>query len=92
MTERRFRNVVGPQIRKARNEKGWSQLTFEARLQVAGLGLSRSSVAKIELQIRSVFDYELQIIAEVLEVSPEALFPPISRTKKDLKQLTRDDR
>jgi len=73
---RRFRNAVGPQIRKLRTQKKLSQDAFASKLQLAGLELDRISVAKIEMQIRSVFDYELSVIADVLEVATDDLRLP----------------
>jgi len=84
---RRFRNVAGPQIAAARENLGWKQKDLEAKLQLAGLDFSRVTVARIENRIRSVYDYELQIIAGVLRVSPEQLMPPMEKTVEKLDEL-----
>ena len=81
MVKLRFRsmtnsqNIVGPQIRRLRNVKGWSQEVFAARLGVAGLDMSRGTLAKIEAQVRCVSDAELALLAKALGVKVDDLFP-----------------
>ncbi len=41
-----YKNNIGPQVRRKRYALGWSQSTFAAKLQVAGLDISRSGVSK----------------------------------------------
>jgi transcriptional regulator with XRE-family HTH domain len=84
---RRFRNAVGPRIRKLRTQKNLSQEAFASKLQLAGLDLDRISVAKIEMQIRSVFDFELAVIADVLEVTTDDLRIPRVQLKGILPAL-----
>ncbi|HEY3914080.1 MAG TPA: helix-turn-helix transcriptional regulator [Verrucomicrobiae bacterium] len=84
---KRFRNAVGPQIRKLRTQRNLSQDALAAKLQLAGLDLDRISVAKIETQIRSVFDYELATIADVLGVTMDDLRMPRVRLKNLLPAL-----
>ena len=86
-TPRRFRNAVGPQIAKVRNERNLTQEEFAAKLQVAGLDLDRIAVAKIEARIRSVFDFELAMIAHLLTVSTDELLPRHTELKKSLPSL-----
>ena len=74
-TERRFRNSIGPRLRRLRTEAGLTQDALAGKLQRAGLDMDRTAVAKIEIQLRSVFDYELAMIARVLSVSPDELLP-----------------
>lgn len=75
-------NIVGPQIRKARYQLGLSQEKMAAKCQMAGLDISRSTLGQIEARIRFVSDEELLVIASVLQVSTDELFP------KDLKRKT----
>ena len=71
---KRFRNILGPKIRELRQNAGLSQDDLAARLQLAGLeNLDRVAVAKIESQIRSIFEYELIVLGSVLKVTPEEL-------------------
>lgn len=77
-TVRRFRNSIGPQLRKLRNQRNLTQDALAARLQRAGLDIDRTALAKIETQIRSVFDFELAMIARVLRVHTDELLPPLA--------------
>lgn len=77
----RFRNILGPNIRKWRKKAGLSQDDLAARLQLAGLeNIDRVAVAKIESQIRSLFDYELIVIGIVLKVSSEEMIAVSDRS------------
>ena len=84
---RRFRNAAGPQIRKFRNQKELTQDQLAARIQLAGLDLDRTALAKIEAQIRSLFDFELAIIAKALAVSMSDLVPVERRLREILPAL-----
>jgi transcriptional regulator with XRE-family HTH domain len=68
-------NVVGPQVRKLRQGKGWTQSELAARLQLAQWDTSRESVTSLENSQRRVPDLELLILARVLGVKMENLFP-----------------
>lgn len=68
--------------------KSLTQDQLAARLQLAGLhNLDRVSVAKIESQLRSVFDFELALIARELGVDPTKLLPSEQALKGDLDDL-----
>jgi transcriptional regulator with XRE-family HTH domain len=73
--QKRLRNIVGPQVRKLRYEKGLTQELFAARCSVLGLELSRATLSKIEAQLRCVMDRELVILAKALNVEITALMP-----------------
>ena len=84
----RYRNCIGPNIRKLRARMAWTQEVFAGRLQLSGLHhFDRVTVAKIESQIRSVYDYELLVIAKELEVAPQDLFPSPDAFRSDLSKL-----
>ena len=68
-------NIVGPQIRKLRYRAGISQEEMAARCQRAGLDISRSTLAQIEIRFRYVSDQELYILARALNISPNDLYP-----------------
>ena len=76
-------NLIGPAVRKFRNQKNWTQEALAARLQVEGWDVSRESVAKLEAQFRRAPDCELLFLAKVLGVEVMELFP----AKLDLKKL-----
>jgi len=69
-------------------EKELTQDQLAARLQLAGLHhLDRVAVAKIESQLRSVFDFELIVIAAELGGEPTRLLPSVRSLKSDLEDL-----
>ena len=83
-------NVIGPQVRKLRFRKQWTQQQFAVKLQLFGWDTSRESVAKLEHQRRRVPDVELFVLAKVLSVKLEDLFPRNLRTRiKELGPLYR---
>ena len=75
MEQRPTSNAVGAQIRKLRSAKDMTQERLVAQCQLTGLGLTRGTLAKIEAQIRGCSAEELFIIAKVLGVRMEELFP-----------------
>lgn len=77
------RNAVGPQIRRLRFRKEWTQAFLAERLQLAGWDCSRSLLAKIEAQQVWVSDFELLYFAKVFKVSLEALFESLDPVKND---------
>jgi transcriptional regulator with XRE-family HTH domain len=74
-------NVIGPQVRRIREQKGWSQNKLAVKLQVAGWDTSQDSVSRLENQDRRVPDLELFILADVLKVKLDDLFPKHLRGK-----------
>lgn len=75
-------NVVGPQIRKLRNQRGWTQEFLAQKLQLAGWDVSRTSLAKLESKLRWVSDCELLFFAKVFSVELKDLFPAGLELKK----------
>ncbi|MFA5263841.1 MAG: helix-turn-helix domain-containing protein [Opitutaceae bacterium] len=69
------RNVVGPQIRVLRSRRGWSQPVLAAKCQLVGWDVSRDIIARIELRVRWVADFELMLLAQVLGVPVGSLLP-----------------
>jgi transcriptional regulator with XRE-family HTH domain len=68
-------NVVGPQVRRFRVRKRWTQSVLAQKLQLQGWDVSLQSVGKLEAQLRRVPDCELMFLAKVLGVSVTDLFP-----------------
>jgi transcriptional regulator with XRE-family HTH domain len=71
----RYKNNIRPQVRRKRYALGWSQSTFAAKLQVAGLDISRGGVSKIEARLRFLDDKDLMFLAEVVKGPVQELFP-----------------
>ena len=67
-------NIVGPQVRRLRTALHWTQEDLATKLQRAGWDISRSGVAKVELQCRGVPDLNLKHLAQALGVAVVALF------------------
>lgn len=89
---RRFRNSVGPAVRRLRVERGLTQDQFSARLILAGLqNADRVWVAKVESQIRSVFDFELAVVAAALGTRADDLLPKQKELKRDLPALQKGE-
>ena len=67
------KNVCGERVREARNKKMISQSDLAAQLQVKGIIIERDSISRIEIGTRFVADYELMVLADVLDVPVEWL-------------------
>lgn len=90
---RRYRNSVGPAVRRLRIERGLTHDQLAARLNLAGLtGPDRLWVLRVESQYRSLYDYELAVIAEVLGVTANDLLPKPKELKRDLSALQEGER
>jgi transcriptional regulator with XRE-family HTH domain len=74
-------NVVGPEIRRIRFQKGWTQGVLAARCSRAGWDISENTIAKIEARIRCVTDTEIVRLARALGVQLEDVFPANLRKK-----------
>ena len=73
--KRKPANIVGKEIQKRRYELNLTQEQFATQCQLHGLDISRGTVSQIEAQIRCVSDSELFLLASVLGVSTESLYP-----------------
>jgi len=88
MPSNRYRNTCGKLIRGNRIKLAWTQDDLAAKLQLAGLShIDRVSLAKIESNIRSVYDYELVIIADVFKISLEEIVPKAATVRANLQKL-----
>lgn len=67
-------NVVGPKLKSLRNDKNISQTEFSKLCKEKGVKRSVATISKIENQLRSVYDYEVQIFAEVLGIPINELY------------------
>jgi transcriptional regulator with XRE-family HTH domain len=65
------RNIIGPQLRKLRFQKGLSQQRLAELLQRKGWDVSRGVIARIEGQVRWIADFELLFLSETLGVAPD---------------------
>ena len=67
------KNVCGRRVKEARFHRRISQEELAAKLQIEGITIERDSVSRIEIGTRFVADYELMILAKVLDVKLEWL-------------------
>ena len=79
------KNLVGKNVSEERKKRGLQQKELLARLQVAGVDISPSSLSKLEGQTRLVTDKELVAIAGALNVTTDDLLK--KRRKKKNKNL-----
>ena len=86
------RNMIGPHIRRIRNERGLSQPKLAELLQRKGWDISRDTLAKIEDQRRWVSDFETAFLAEALTVSLPDLFVARGRSPKARDYISRLER
>ena len=86
---RTHRNLVGTEIRRRRRHLGWSQSRLARKLQLAGLHISRSGLAKIECGMLWVGDFELLYFVRVLGVAMHDLFPAVESNESLNNALTR---
>ena len=74
-------NISGDRIHQARTAQRLSQDALAAKLQVAGLGIGREAISRIETGLRFVTDYELVIFARVLKLPPQQHPPRFSHAR-----------
>lgn len=67
------KNISGDRIREARQKKRLSQSDLAAQMQVEGVVIERDSISRIEIGTRFVPDYELPVLARILDVSVDWL-------------------
>lgn len=67
-------NIIGPKVKELRTLKNLDQVELAALLAVDfDINLTQSDISEIERQVRGVKDYELDALAQALEVSPTLL-------------------
>lgn len=67
-------NIIGDKLRKYRAERHMSQKELAERLETYAIYICRGSISRIENHERTVTDFELRAIAEILDVSVTDLF------------------
>jgi len=73
------KNMVGPQIRRCRNARGWSQAKLALRLQLDGLNISREVLAQMECQIHCIRDNHIFHFARALAVNASDFFAGLEK-------------
>jgi transcriptional regulator with XRE-family HTH domain len=67
-------NIVGKNIRKIRENNGWTQEQLAAKCHLLEWNISRGTLAKIESNVRGVSDKEVKLFSIALKVKVEELF------------------
>ena len=65
---------IGYNIRKLREQAGFTQDYVAAKLQLNGCDITRSAVAKIEVGQRHLYPDEIILLKKILKVSYEDIF------------------
>ncbi len=67
------KNIIGPQVRRLRRARGYTQSALAAQMQLHGFDVSDLTILRIENGTRFVPDYEVRALARILNVSYETL-------------------
>ena len=67
-------NVIGPQVRYLREEQELTQEELAAKCNLIGWTISRSTLAKIESQVRRVTDDEVALLANAFKADINQLY------------------
>lgn len=67
------RNMIGARVTQARKSLGMKQVELLAKLQLAGVDMSVPALSLLEGQKRPVSDFELNALADILDVSVDWL-------------------
>lgn len=65
---------IGENIKTLRERAGLTQELLSARLQLEGLDITRSAVAKIEVGQRHLYPDEIIILKKILKASYDEIF------------------
>ena len=67
-------NIIGDKLREYRLERHMSQKELAEHLETYAIYVCRGSISRIENHERTVTDFELRALAEILEVDIVDLF------------------
>ncbi|ARN74812.1 helix-turn-helix domain-containing protein [Oceanicoccus sagamiensis] len=67
-------NTIGPRVRHLRRAQGLTQEDLAGQCNLLGWDLSRSTLAKIESQVRKVSDSEAALLSQALHLPVEELY------------------
>lgn len=66
--------MIGNNIRKIREEKGFTQEQVSCKLQINGCDITRSAYAKIEVGQRHLYPDEIILLKTILKTSYDEIF------------------
>ena len=67
------KNIIGEKVRALRKAQGMTQKALATKIQLAGYDFNDLTILRIENGTRFVADYELKVLAQVLNVTYEEL-------------------
>lgn len=67
-------NIVGPNVKRIREEMDLTQGELVARCNLLNWNISRGTLAKIESRVRRVTDNEVALLANALHVEVRELY------------------
>ena len=70
-----YEKKLGNNIRQLCTHRQLTQEQLSARLQIIGIDITRSALAKIEVGQRHIYPDEIKGICDILEISYEQIFP-----------------
>lgn len=73
-----YAKLLGPALRRVRLAQGWTQKQLAAALRLKGRKVDQQAISKMEQGKRQIFAAEWIHIKEVLGVSYDELFPPVT--------------
>ncbi len=83
-------NIIGPQVRRLRNQRGWSQDELAIKLQCVGMeDATRSNISKLEARLIRAIDEDMLYLARVLRVELIELYPERIRRALNLYEAIR---
>jgi len=62
-------NIIGSRIVQIRKKQGMKQKELLAKLQLANIDISATSLSRLEGQYRHAYDYEVLAVADALGVT-----------------------
>jgi len=75
-------NLIGDNVRKLRVERRMSQQELSDRLETYAIYICRGSISRIETYERTVTDFELKALSDILGVSIDDLIDSKLKKKK----------
>ena len=67
-------NMIGPRVRQIRDSQELTQDALATKCNLVGWDISRSTLAKIESQVRRITDDEVLFLAKALNVDVSDLY------------------
>lgn len=83
------KNSCGEKIRILRMEKGLTQGDLAAQMQLYGMEVDQKAISRIELRERTVSDFELWVISEILQVEIMELLQELPQYEQTEQKTTK---